>query len=614
MVNTLKGKISLVYIGLVFLIAVVGFTGFFNLYRLEKTVNNLMTANYKSISALTNAFEAIERQDSAMLIYISVDRQKGINLFTQSSTNFLKWFSIEENNITELGESDIVEGINNNYGTFVKLFSELQEVRNTNGEDASVAFYDNKIMPIFNKLKLQLRNLININEKAMFNSKTLANNNTKRSMNMLLLLSGLTIIGGLVLSIYFIKIFLGPLQKLSNGISKIKGGELYHHLDINTNDETGKLAEEFNQMTKRLKNYEQSTLGSLMAEKNKTMAIVKSISSPMLVLDNNYRIVLINNACENYFSISEENVLGKHFLEAIRNGEIFDHISGTIENSHDHNEKIIKTVKSDDEENFYNVVVSTINDDEEQPISVIVTMQNVTELKELEKVKTDFIATISHEFKTPLTSIMMAASMLSEDGMGELNEVQKETVETIKEDGEKLSNLVSELLELSRIESGNAIYDFSPCSINLIVNESINNFISIAQKRDINLINELEIDLPLINADFEKIKWVMNNLISNALKYTNSGDFINIKSRIEKNYVFISVEDTGDGIPKEYIQKIFNKFVQVKGRDIEVRGTGLGLSVAKEIITSHKGKIWAESELDAGSIFTFSLPTIKREK
>jgi PAS domain S-box-containing protein len=608
MVKTLKGKISLVYIGLVFLIAVVGFTGFFNLYRLEKAVNNLMTANYKSISAVTYMLEAIERQDSAMLIYISVDRQKGINLFTESSNDFLKWFNIEASNITEHDEGDIVEKVNKDYGTFTKLFSELQEIRNTKGKDSAISFYDNSIMPLFNELKLKLWDLSTINEKAMFNSKTLANRNTKSSMYTLLALSALAIAGGLFLSMYFIKIFLGPLQKLSKGISKVKAGELYHHLDISTNDETGQLAEEFNQMTKRLQSYEQSTLGSLMAEKNKTMAIVKSISSPMLVIDINYRIVLINNACENYFSINEEVVLGKHFLEAVRNGEIFDHISGTIENKLDHNEKIIKIIKDEDEEDFFNVVVTTIKDAGNTPISIIVTMQNVTELKELEKVKTDFIATISHEFKTPLTSIMMAASMMSEDSMGELNEDQKETVETIKEDGEKLSNLVSELLELSRIESGNAIYNFSPYPINLIVDESVKNFIDIAETRDINLINEVDEKLPLVNADFEKIKWVINNLISNALKYTNSGDFIYIRSRLLNNFVFISVEDTGDGIPKEYIQKIFNKFVQVRGRDIEVRGIGLGLSVAKEIITSHKGKIWVESELDAGSIFTFSLP------
>jgi PAS domain S-box-containing protein len=439
----------------------------------------------------------------------------------------------------------------------------------------------------------------------------MANNNAKSSMKLLLILSILAMAGGLLVSRHFVKIFLDPLQRLSAGISSVKEGELYQQLDINTNDETGKLAQEFNQMTKRLQNYEQSTLGSLMSEKNKTMAIVKSISSPLLVLDNNYRIVLINNACESYFGIDEKAILGKHFLETIRNGEIFDHISYTVDKKLNYSEKIIKTKK--DEDNYFNVTVTTINESNNN-VGIIVTMQDVTELKKLENIKTNFVATISHEFKTPLTSIIMAANMLSESGMGELTLEQKETVGTIIEDGEKLSNLVNELLELSRIESGNAIYDIEPCSINAIVEDSFKGYIDFAEKTEINLINELTEDLPLVNADFEKIKWIMNNLLSNAFKYTTCGDYIYIRSKLLDNYVYISVEDTGAGIPKEFIDKIFDKFVQVKGSDIEVRGTGLGLSVAKEIITSHKGEIWVKSELDAGSTFTFSLPVFKRER
>jgi signal transduction histidine kinase len=166
---------------------------------------------------------------------------------------------------------------------------------------------------------------------------------------------------------------------------------------------------------------------------------------------------------------------------------------------------------------------------------------------------------------------------------------------------------------LSRIESGKAVYKFEPCSVNTVAEVSIKEFVETAEKKKIILTNNMDKGLPLVSADFEKIHWVMNNLINNALKYTGSGNCIVISSKVDRDYIYITVRDTGTGIPTEYIDRIFDKFVQVEGRDIEVRGTGLGLSVAREIVNAHKGEIWVESELDAGSSFTFKLPVLKME-
>lgn len=611
MTRTLIGKISIVYVGLVFLIAVVGFAGFFNLYKMEKAVDNLMTNNYKSISAITKMLEAIERQNEAILMHVSMDRHKGMDLYTENYATFIKWFHVEENNITEEGEKKLVEALNRKYGNYIRLFSQLQEIRDGKGEAAAISYYDKTIMPVFYEIKQSLTGLADLNEKALFKSKEVAAKKAKQSMYFLLGLSLTAVAGGYGVSRYFVYKFLSPLNKLAESISKVKIGELNQQLDIQSDDETGKLAREFNEMTQRLQVYEKSTLGTLMAEKNKSMAIVKSISNPLIVLDANYRIVLLNNACENFFNINETNTTGRHFLEVIRNGEIFDHISATVESNEEHREKIIYI---NDETNYYfNVVVTAVKDPERKNTGLIVAFQDVTELKEIERVKTDFIATISHEFKTPLTSIIMATSMLEEGGMGALNSEQKEIVETLKEDGERLSNLVSELIELSRIESGNAVYKLEPCSVNTVAEVSIKEFIEAAEKKKIILTNNMDEGLPLVNADFEKIHWVMNNLINNALKYTKAGNYIAVSSRVDRDYVYITVKDTGTGIPPEYIDSIFDKFVQVKDRDIEVRGTGLGLSVAKEIVNAHKGEIWVKSELDIGSSFTFKLPVLKTE-
>ena len=434
---------------------------------------------------------------------------------------------------------------------------------------------------------------------------------TKQSMYFLLGLSFTAVLGGYAASRHFVNRFLNPLNQLSESISRVKAGELNQQLILQSNDETGKLAKEFNNMTQRLQNYEKSTKGQLMTEKNKSMAIVKSISDPLLVLDSNYRVILINNAFENFFNIIEADIVGKHFLETIHNGEIFDHITSTVQMGMEHQERIIHLKR--EIEYFFNIVVAAVKDTESNNTGLIVAFQNVTELKELERVKTDFVATISHEFKTPLTSIMMAASMLSDHGMGVLSPEQQEVVEALKEDGEKLTSLVNELLELSRIESGRAIYQFESCSVNAIIGASARGFIEIAARRGIHLVVELTEELPLVEADFDKISWVVNNLISNALKYTETGDNVTVSARAELHVVRISVKDTGTGILPEYIDHVFDKFFQVKGRDIEVRGTGLGLYVAKEIVNAHKGKIWVTSKPGAGSTFEFILPVSRKD-
>ena len=611
MINTLKGKMSLIYLSLVLLIGLVGFVGFYNLYSLEKAVNSLMTNNYKSINATAKMMEAIERQDGAILISISVNRQKGMDLFMDSYGVFIKWYQEELNNVTEQGEKKLVEDINQQYEKYVKYFSELQNIRNSKSEEEANLFYDQTILPLFYQIKQSLSEISHLNEIAMFRSKEEAATKTKRSMYFLLGLSFTAVLGGYAASRHFVNRFLNPLNQLSESISRVKAGELNQQLILQSNDETGKLAKEFNNMTQRLQNYEKSTKGQLMTEKNKSMAIVKSISDPLLVLDSNYRVILINNAFENFFNIIEADIVGKHFLETIHNGEIFDHITSTVQMGMEHQERIIHLKR--EIEYFFNIVVAAVKDTESNNTGLIVAFQNVTELKELERVKTDFVATISHEFKTPLTSIMMAASMLSDHGMGVLSPEQQEVVEALKEDGEKLTSLVNELLELSRIESGRAIYQFESCSVNAIIGASARGFIEIAARRGIHLVVELTEELPLVEADFDKISWVVNNLISNALKYTETGDNVTVSARAELHVVRISVKDTGTGILPEYIDHVFDKFFQVKGRDIEVRGTGLGLYVAKEIVNAHKGKIWVTSKPGAGSTFEFILPVSRKD-
>jgi PAS domain S-box-containing protein len=609
MIKTLKSKIALVYICLVLMIAVVGFTSVISLHGLSKSINGLMIDNYKSINAVNNMIEDIDGQNIAILNYLNNNEKEGINSFYKNSNEFYNWYNIESNNITEPGEGGYVRKVNEDYVKYMSSFSKVQEIRRSEGSTEAFNFYKDQVMTLYNNLKNQLKSLSLLNEKAMFRKKDTVTNNAITIMYIILILSSVSVFGGYFISRFFMNIFLKPIYILTQSIKAVKEGNLQQEIPVISNDEIGLLAFEFNNMTKRLQQFEYSTKGKFLAEKNKSLAIVKSISDPLIVLDTNYKIVLMNDACEDIFGIKEEEVLNKHFLEGIRNGDLYEYIANVYKKEQKKRTQKIINLKSRGKHYYFNISYKVIEDNLNMS-GIVILFQDITKLKQLEKIKTDFIATISHELKTPLTSIMMGLSLLTDKKIGNTNEKQEKILDTIKEDGENLSSLVNDLLQLSKIESDKAIFNIEKCSIIGIIENCINRFYNQAAAKEVNLYYDAKEKLPKVLADSEKITWTLNNLVSNALKYINAGDEIFIKAFVRDKKMFISVSDTGIGISPEYQKKIFDKFVQVKGQDSEIRGTGLGLAISKEIVEAHGGQIWCESKLDVGSTFTFTLPIL----
>lgn len=607
MFKTLKGKFTLVYLFLVVMIAVLGTISVFSLYILSKSIDGLMVDNYKSISSAGNLLNALEGQNIAVLNNIHND-PSSIEDFYKNSNQFYKWYSISSSNITEPGETEYINQIESSYLSYMEGFSNLQKIRASGNEKNVSEYYNTKLLPLYNQLKKDIKSISALNEKAMFNSKDRVTGNSLVLMYIILALSSLLVVAAFCVSRFYINKFLKPIYLLTETVKSVKEGDLKQVAPIIYDDEVGHLAMEFNNMTRRLDEFEHSRKGVLLAEKNKSLAIVKSISDPLIVLDNNYRIVLLNNACEEIFNINESNVINKHFLEAIRDGEIYDYIFTACNSCEaEHQEKVIHILKNE-QDYYFNIIVKVMQDPNETINGVIVLFQNVTQLKQLEKVKTDFMATISHELKTPLTSIMMGVSLLEDTNIGELNSRQKRVIENIKDGGENLSMLINNLLQLSKIQSDRAVFKFESCPINNIIENCIKGFYNQAADKKVNLTFNRGENLPSINLDPEKISWVVNNLISNALKHTDSGDDISISTYLKNNNMYISVEDTGYGIPPEYLDKIFERFTQVKEYNSESDGIGLGLSIAKDIVEAHGGKIWCESSPGSGSKFIFTLP------
>ena len=257
-------------------------------------------------------------------------------------------------------------------------------------------------------------------------------------------------------------------------------------------------------------------------------------------------------------------------------------------------------------EKTYHVIATKITDQKKYSLL----MQDVTTIKETEKIRTDFIATVSHELKTPLTSILMGSSILSNSG---LETGQQEIIDTVKEDVSRLSKLIDELLELSKIQSGNITYHLCPESVFEIANHSISQFSEVSKYHKVTIINEISKELPPVKADFEKLTLVFNNILNNAFKYTDEGDLIRLNAIEEENFIKISIQDTGLGISEENLKQLFQSDFRHSDDNIEYRGSGLGLYLSGQIINAHHGTIRAVSQPGKGSTFVFTIPTFKEE-
>lgn len=607
LLRSLKSKILLVYFFLILLISFIAVISIYNLYSLNKAIDGLIESNYRSIIAATNMIDAIERQDSNQLVYLQVDQQKGLRAFSENQKEFFLWLSRANDNITEKSEREILANISNDYTRYIEYFSKLQEIKNTSGIQDATLFYDNEIYPIFYSVKDSCRRLLATNEEAMFNSKELATINSRDQMYATIIISICSIILGMSVAIYFTRNTINPIYTLMSGIKSIKEGNLHQEIEITTHDEIGELAIEFNNMTKRLLQYDRSNLKNLISERNKSLAIVKSIEDPILVIDNEYKIILVNKSAESVFDIKEREVLGRHILETISDRHIFESIRDMLlqkSDSERENDSII--FQKGSSTYYYILTVTSILNDDNDVNGIVCVFQDITHLKKIEQMKSDFISTVSHELRTPLTSIIMGTKLLL-DYTEELKEDQKEIIEAIDEDSNQLMLLVNDLLDLSKAESGKMHINLEKASIYDIIELSIRPLYDMAQSREILLVHDVSPDLPPVYVDYKKIKVVINNLVINALKFTLKGGTVTISAKVRGNFIHVSVKDSGVGIPEEYHKKIFEKFNQV-GDVEQSEGTGLGLAIAKEFIKKHNGEIWVESKPGVGSQFIFTLP------
>jgi len=608
--RSVKFKILSVLILIFILLSANSIWSIINFNRLSDSIENIMQSNYRSIEAAQSMTVAIERQDSAELAQMFSDKDTTSNSFRENEVEFLRNLSRAEDNITEEGEEEILKRINSLYIDYVDKYSVLVEIQNSEGSNAAKEYYYNEILPLFEETKEETRKLLALNQQGMITRKDRAHDISTSATFSTMLISLLTIIIGVVLSIYLTKKIVKPIRNLIDKIKKIAEGDYKQQLDISGNDEIARLAKEFNTMTQKLRSYELLNIKKLMEEKQKADAIVESISDGIIVTNDEHKLLLVNRAAEKAFNIREREALNKHFLEVINREDIFKIIEKTKDKkpTDEYKKYLDISLSVEDKTEHYRLNIRPITTKEGENIGVVTLMQNITKLKEVDQIKSDFVSTVSHEFRTPLTSIIMGVGLLLDEVPGPINEEQKELVEAIEEDSERLKKLVSDLLDLSRMESGKIKMDIERNNIRDILNNAVKPFKRQLEEKDVDLEIKIRDNLSNVKADFNKISWVFTNLIGNALRYLpdeKEGKII-IDAKETANKMLVSVADNGKGISEEYQQKIFEKFIQAKDNDNK-GGTGLGLAISKEIINAHGGEIWVNSKIGEGSTFYFTL-------
>ncbi|AOT69048.1 ATP-binding protein [Geosporobacter ferrireducens] len=580
--------------------------------RLSNSIENIMQSNYRSIVAAQNMIVALERQDSAELAYMFSSDQVATQNFRENEIEFLKWLSRAEDNITEPGEKANLDQIHRLYTKYIDEFAMLVDMQTNKGAGEAREYYYNEILPLFEETKDACRYLQNLNQEGMILRKDTAHSISTNASFYTIIVSSVTILIGLGIAIYLTNKIVNPVYDLIEKTRKIAEGDYKQQLDINGRDEIAELAQEFNVMAKKLQSFDQLNVKKLMDEKQKAEAIVESISDGIIVTNDEHKLLLVNRAAETALGIREKEVLNKHFLEVIKREAVFNIIDKVKSKDNMDNFKKYTdiTINHENEKKHYRMNVTPIRTRDGENIGVVTLLQDVTKLKEVDQIKSDFVSTVSHEFRTPLTSIGMGVGLLLDETPGSINRDQKELLEVIQEDSERLKNLVSDLLDLSRIESGKIQMDMEVHHIKDMAESAVKPFHMIAKDKKIDIQINIREELSTVKADYNKISLVLTNLIGNALKYTPADGTgkIEISARETANKMLISVSDNGKGIPEDYQQKIFEKFIQVKDDNGETPGgTGLGLAISKEIIHAHGGEIWVKSQPDEGSIFYFTL-------
>ena len=606
-VNSLRFKIGFSYIVLMLINMAVMIWTIYNFGRLTSALTNILSTNYPAVIAVENMARSVERHDKAVRLFLNDDLNNGKIELALAKEEFYQYFDKSKEQINNELNGAILEDIKSTHEGYLMLLDSLQHLVEKKRFDAARTFRYDNILPFYQRLSDNCFWLIEENQRSMAKVSTRTKEIANDSVIAIISASVLAMIFSIIIIFQFTKRIILPAEKLTATVGKIGQGQLDLKIDVSTSDEFGLLSREFNKMTERLRRYEAMNIDTILLEKQKSETIVTSLTDAIIVCDAKGIIQHINEGAETLFGIHRDAMIGKYATQIVSEPVITE-IFREKEKSNFINQPFIE-FNANGRRIYFHPRISPIYSRYEEREGTVFIFQDVTQFKELDKMKSDFMATVSHEFRTPVTSITMGVDILRQGLLGPLTPQQEELLESFKQDCGRLTKLVRDLLQLSKLESGKIKQSREQVDLLKLMDSCISQVRLQFKERGITLNTILPPTLPGVYGDEQQLSWIVLNLLNNALQYTQAGGSVEISAKTMDGHISVCVKDTGKGIPPEFLDKIFDKFVQVKHPNDATPGSvGLGLSIAKDIVELYGGKIWVESEINKGSTFTFELP------
>src|SRR6185437_2596586 len=459
----------------------------------------------------------------------------------------------------------------------------------------------------FNKLRAECEHLLQLNQRAMLGKSEAAAGVAQLWFYRTLLIAGLLIVAGTLLAFFLANRIIEPLRQLTASTARMAGGDLNAKVSVSSRDEVGVLAAEYNRMAERIRQLRSSDMGKLLVAQQTTEAAIDSLYDPVLVTDGEGCVTKLNPAAEEIFGSEKENT-GRHVGEVARDARIAGAVAEALESQRPvagEGMSSVLPLAVDGSERAFRVRTTPMRDSAKHLLGAVTLLEDITHLREIDRLKSEFIATASHELRTPLTSVQMGVHLLLEGALGELTESQNEVLQACRQDCERLDKLMRDLLDLSKIEAGESQPRLATVSARDLLNTAVKELRPQVETQGLKLSVAAPVTLPWVMVDRLQIERVISNLVVNAIRHTKQGE-IKINAEQRENHVAVSIQDTGSGIPGEYLPHIFDKFVQVP--DAPTGGAGLGLTISKLIVEAHGGQISVQSKVGRGTTFTFTLP------
>ncbi|MGA2402529.1 MAG: ATP-binding protein [Syntrophobacteraceae bacterium] len=598
---SLKTKLILASCGPLLILLVVGLISIRTITESSKALERIFRENYDSVAAGLSMQQAIERMQRGAEAYLwesgveKTDVDAAVLAFSRS-------LKFQQGNITLPGEKELTDGLTESWKTYSGELETFLQLPETGG--ARRDFYLTRLLPHSDAVLDAAQRIININLNNMISTDgQVRQEATETNRDVIALVLAGTILALIVVVIIGPSI-LRPISSLTRSVKEIQQGNLDLLVKARSGDEIGQLAEAFNEMTSSLREFRRTNRARLIRTQKATLSALNSLSDAVIICNPEGGIELSNETAQLLFALKAGTTIQS--VENDKIGELFERAR------HEMRPIRLKTYDSaiqvfkDGEEHFFLPESVPILDEERRLIGVTLILSDVTRLRRLDEVKSGLISTVSHELKTPLTSIRLAAHVLLNEKLGPLTPKQAELVMAAKEDSDRLYRIIENLLDISKLESGRSTVELVPVSIEQVLLNVIEEMRPSYVDRGVSLVLDLPGDIPQVLADRMRLEIVFTNLLSNGLKFTSPGGEVKISARMENGAVVFAVEDTGSGIPEEYLPHIFEKFFRVPGRG-QPSNTGLGLAIVKEIVEAHGSRVEVTSQPGRGTRFSFTL-------